>query len=280
MRKDMFKIIVERPRRGGKWGKEGRKANLDPSEQPKTESMRKSHRDRKSLNENLKPLERYFISQVGRPWDKVYSEVCEHLSSGSTVKEHVKNHVKDLVRLNVTIVDENKVFYRPRSYGRLMELYNNDLYVDPETKILCQYKSKTNRRMKSDWKNPEKILAGDLAKLGLVIEDGTLYRVHKSKKKSPKYDKEQIIKTKANAAHARQDFDLFPKDTIHAFLYKYQDDKFFQCPYFAVMTHLWWNYNEKKLQEKAALERKKALEAEDNAKAILAKQEDNKDMNH
>lgn len=65
MRKDMFKVIVERPRVGGSYDRE-RCTPVD-EEGPTHESLRWRHRSRKGLNENLRPLERYLQQQVGRP---------------------------------------------------------------------------------------------------------------------------------------------------------------------------------------------------------------------
>ena len=49
----------------------------------------------KLLNENLAPLRRYLERQVGRPWDKVYSEIAEGLRVASTVQRHVRDHLRD-----------------------------------------------------------------------------------------------------------------------------------------------------------------------------------------
>ena len=55
----------------------------------------------KSLNEHLGPLRRYLSSQVGRPWDKVYAEICAHISVDSAVQDHVRDHVFDYVTVDV-----------------------------------------------------------------------------------------------------------------------------------------------------------------------------------
>jgi hypothetical protein len=47
----------------------------------------------KGLNENLAPLRRYLQSNVGRPWDKVYSEVCQRINRDSAVQLHVWQHL-------------------------------------------------------------------------------------------------------------------------------------------------------------------------------------------
>jgi hypothetical protein len=74
MRPDMSHVIVERPRRGGGRTRKGRALAFE--DLPSHEGIRRAHlSDRKSLNENLNPLERYLTKQVGRVWDAVYAEI-------------------------------------------------------------------------------------------------------------------------------------------------------------------------------------------------------------
>jgi hypothetical protein len=76
MRSDMAKIIVERPRApvwapNGGDGRRFRNSN-DAAFLP----IKAGYRNRKSLNENLRPLARYLMRQAGRPWDAVYRDVA------------------------------------------------------------------------------------------------------------------------------------------------------------------------------------------------------------
>jgi hypothetical protein len=48
----------------------------------------------KGLNENLAPLRRFLRSNVGRPWDKVFAEICEHLNFDSAVQLHIWQHIR------------------------------------------------------------------------------------------------------------------------------------------------------------------------------------------
>jgi hypothetical protein len=130
MREDMAKVIVERPRVGGGPARKGRARSLE--ELPKQLGMRRSHRERgsyKTLNENLNPLRRYLVRQVGRPWDKVYSEIAARLRADSTVQQHVRDHLEDFVAI------------RPRRgispwYRWGDGLWYQPLYVDPRDGIL------------------------------------------------------------------------------------------------------------------------------------------------
>ena len=74
MRQDMYEVIIERPRYGGK-ARRGRRAR-DADALPIRESMRRTYvvqRAEKEIADNLAPFRRYLIRQVGRPWNKVYS---------------------------------------------------------------------------------------------------------------------------------------------------------------------------------------------------------------
>ena len=102
MRKDMFKVIVERPRAGWRTqklarGKLDRAGDLLPKKQGLRRQRKENGTHSKWLNENLAPLKRYLDRQVGRPWDKVHAEICEHLDPGHTVKQHVLEHLDDFV---------------------------------------------------------------------------------------------------------------------------------------------------------------------------------------
>lgn len=98
MRHDMSRLIVERPRRGGNRCRKGRQVALE--DLPSKQGMRRRHVELgvdKDLNENLAPLRRYLERQVGRPWDKVYSEIAACLRVDSTVQQHVRDHLGDYV---------------------------------------------------------------------------------------------------------------------------------------------------------------------------------------
>jgi len=140
MREDMFKVIVERPR----WGsRHAPKAKLRHDKLPgrKRATGRRQALEQngytKCLNENLAPLKRYLMKQVGRPWDKVYSEVSEHLDTSSTVKQHVRDHLSDFIMINVTL-DRDGGFMAAGHWGALRppESWWAKLYVDPNDGLI------------------------------------------------------------------------------------------------------------------------------------------------
>lgn len=112
MREDMHKVIVERPRRNERWddghGKHGKREQnyvRDPDSAPTKEPLRARDRRSKSLNENLSPLVNFLVAQVGRPWNKVYSELRARFSPRSAVQKHVFDHIWDTVHKDVIMVD-------------------------------------------------------------------------------------------------------------------------------------------------------------------------------
>ena len=151
MREDMFEVIIERPRWGSRMGHPRRAKRMDAkvaaAHEPdmllsKLGMQRgaKFARVSKSLNENLAPLRRYLEKQVNRPWDKVWSDICENLSTASTVQQHVRDHIIDFVGMH-SFVKAGTVFVAPR-HGSLQPLAESHyrLYVDPRSGLLRKNK--------------------------------------------------------------------------------------------------------------------------------------------
>jgi hypothetical protein len=111
MRRDMAKVIVERPRFGSRFHgkpKGYRRAvqRLAEDGGPIREGMKRRCRGgSKILSEHLGPLRRYLDKQVGRPWNKVFSEICAHISRSSAVQDHVRDHVEEYVTTCVILID-------------------------------------------------------------------------------------------------------------------------------------------------------------------------------
>lgn len=152
MRKDMYKIIVERPRRGRHWPASPR-PRVDPEFSAGFEGLRRRHVERKSLNENLRPLQRYLHAQVGRPWDKVYASICAGIDRRNTVQQHIHQHLADFVALKVVDVDGTWCFNgRWGRMERLSSIWAPGLYVDPCTGLL-QINREQRRQRQRDRRN-------------------------------------------------------------------------------------------------------------------------------
>lgn len=110
MKSDMAKIICERPRYGSSSGWSDRRAyirDMEVDELPRKISMRSLYDRRKELNENLTPLYRYLNRQVGRKWNDIYSEICEHVNTNSAVQLHILQHLLNdgVVELNAKVIN-------------------------------------------------------------------------------------------------------------------------------------------------------------------------------
>lgn len=148
MRRDMAKVIVERPRTGGKGGRPPRyEKNADMDDLPVKEGMRRRHsEDRKELNENLRPLERYLNKQVGRPWDKIWADICKNLRNDSAVQKHVRDHVWNFVEKNVVMKNNIPHYSQRYTSGPLRPLHKGDLYIHPGTGILTRVKHNATKK--------------------------------------------------------------------------------------------------------------------------------------
>ncbi|MGJ8563443.1 MAG: hypothetical protein ACSHXY_07815 [Alphaproteobacteria bacterium] len=155
MREDMFKVIVERPRSGRSWATKS-KLRYAPDDAPQRMSGKRivtlSTRRTKHLNENLAPLKRYLMAQRGRRWDDVFSDICTHLDTGSTVKMHVREHLDDFIERKVRIASDGSWVSTSRWGSPIPPTYWANLYVGPadgivkETSLLCRKLGIQNRR--------------------------------------------------------------------------------------------------------------------------------------
>ena len=116
MRDDMDKVLVERPRYGGgiryPRGSEKGFRRVDMEHVPRREGMKRPWlrtSSPKHLNENLAPLRRYLRSNVGRPWDKVFSEMSQHMRLDSAVQLHIWQHVQWYICFNATRIGRDYV---------------------------------------------------------------------------------------------------------------------------------------------------------------------------
>jgi hypothetical protein len=151
----MHKVIVERPRIGGTKDRQQRAANVALEDLPVHESIRPRHGERKTLTDNLRPLRRWLHAQVGRPWDAVYSEACAVIKPNSTVRNHLKIHLLEMVERN-TFLRGREVWCSRTGWGwgGGSEIPVSDLagrwqsfYVHPRSGLLCEVRPPRRR----DW---------------------------------------------------------------------------------------------------------------------------------
>jgi hypothetical protein len=157
----MAKVIVERPRRKASGRLRGRLA-MDWESQRAKQGMKYRWADTKSLNENLAPLRRYLARQVGRPWNKVYSEISANLKATNAVQQHVRDHIEDYVAIRLSF---NKAG-EPMSVSRWWRSY--DFYVDPRNGILKRAKALTDKARKRAKEQRRQRLALEQRKISRV----------------------------------------------------------------------------------------------------------------
>ena len=67
--------------------------------------MKRRHNRTKSFNEHLGPLRRFLDANVGRPWDKIYSEICQFVDRDNVVQKHILTHLFDYVVVHTVLID-------------------------------------------------------------------------------------------------------------------------------------------------------------------------------
>lgn len=161
MRADMAKVIVERPRYASAApsrakGYRRQLARDWPENVPRREGMKRRCRGgTKAFNEHLGPLRRYLESNVGRPWDKVYSEICANIDRGSVVQKHILTHVFDYVSVHVVLLDGALCHGEGRMYGRPLGDFRTSYYVCPRTRLLRRLESGNTKKFRRRPKRAE-----------------------------------------------------------------------------------------------------------------------------
>src|ERR1700722_596161 len=156
MRSDLAKVVTERPRAGLRIkSPKGYSRNLQrfsDEDHPKREKIRQKwktyHNDAKVFTDLLGPLYGYLKKQVGRPWNKVYSEIAKKLPRKSLQGIHIQDHIFQFVELNVVMIDGKPHHKTQPRYSEITEIYSvsgekyPDLYVNPDNGLLCKAKVK------------------------------------------------------------------------------------------------------------------------------------------
>lgn len=113
--------------------------------------MRRPYTDRKHFTDLLGPLRRWLRSQVGRPWNDVYSEACAVIKPDSVVRAHIKTHLLEFVQRQ-TFMQAGEVWCF-KSWGRDCEQPVkraaspwNPFFVHPVTGRLCEVPPPWRRR--------------------------------------------------------------------------------------------------------------------------------------
>jgi hypothetical protein len=142
MRNDMAKVVTERPRHGHgnsskKWGRRLGKQEYDAEDHGPTRAPIARHHqygwNAKEFSDLLGPLRRYLRKQVGRPWNKVWSEISRTLDNRSLSGQHIFDHIRWEVEQHARLGADGSV-YHDRWSGAVAV---SGLYVHPVTRLLC-----------------------------------------------------------------------------------------------------------------------------------------------
>ncbi|MCK9689340.1 hypothetical protein [Scleromatobacter humisilvae] len=154
----MSKVLVEEPR----WGRacarvvEGsrrlQRNRIDDDGEGGPTRLGMKRDGCKHFGEHLGPLYRYLSDQAGRPWDKVYGELCAALDRRSVVQAHLFQHIDSHVDRE-TVWRDDKVWVR--SWRGLVPLSESraEMYVHPRTGILLVNRARViakRRRKQAD----------------------------------------------------------------------------------------------------------------------------------
>lgn len=170
MRKDMTKVVTDRPRNCGDGDGAKKIQKKDWESAPSYEGMIKPHRrcwSGKEQNPHVSPLKRFIESRVGKKWDDVFSEICEQFKSSSSVQLRFRSYIDWFVETNISI-GKNGEFY---DGGHKFDPENcyRGMWVDPTDGIL----KRCRRKKVESWSEQQKI---EKSLTECVLKDGSVAR--------------------------------------------------------------------------------------------------------
>src|SRR5215469_10444343 len=157
MRPDLNKVLTEQPRRGSNSRNLKTRATFrdydggreDRYSLPKRGKLVMHNRELgpwnedKDFTDSLGPLKRWLKSKVGRNWNSLYSEIRRTFPNTNKQNSHlIETHLLGYLYRDVVVEKMRKgrrVFVISRFAGK-QELCLGELYIDPQTNVLMQYK--------------------------------------------------------------------------------------------------------------------------------------------
>jgi hypothetical protein len=141
MRPDMHKVIIGRPRYSSRTAaspklRKDRGAEAERRSIGLRRHVDLQHHYGKGQSDHLGPLVRYLWKQRGRPWNKVFSELCAGSNTGSILRRHLREHVEHLVMLELSRGRHGEWIYRGKPIASDPRFHVPPLYVDPRDGLL------------------------------------------------------------------------------------------------------------------------------------------------
>lgn len=183
MRADMAKVLVERPRPGSRDGSrpaKGYRKRTQKSIEAGVECSRERMEARcggtRYFNENLGPLRKFLDSNVGRPWDKIHAEICQHVNRGSVVQKHILTHLFQYVVTNVILIDGQPFNGTPgwlyREPLRTTTYHHDQWYVCPKSGLLRRSRPAPRERAKRTDGHPTRVVRVSKTEMCLKLSGG------------------------------------------------------------------------------------------------------------
>lgn len=143
MRSDIGKVVTERERSGSwmpsektglsiRW--QGHEAEYDYDRMASMSWNRLWQR--KEFTDVLSPIYRWLDQQVGRPWNKVHSELCKNLDKRKVTHKHVLDHAFQHVERHTYLGVDGQFYSRETAYRS--EYPIKGLFVHPKTGLVVR----------------------------------------------------------------------------------------------------------------------------------------------
>lgn len=155
MRPDMNEVLIERPRRGmrikTRRNNKPRAAEYVDDDSYSRE-LRPTPRRTKRFDDHLGPLRRWLRSQVNRPWDKVWSELCAGIDQRSVTGRHLLGHARGEVEIECEVGEDRKIYATTGWWRHRRRAPVEGLYVHPHTGLLrWQEPMSQQERKRKQW---------------------------------------------------------------------------------------------------------------------------------
>jgi hypothetical protein len=131
VRRDIRKVVFERAKAGRTWVSKTQRVKrvvLDDDSEQFNEPATWSRPERQKMtNQHYDALERFLVRNIGRPWDRVYAEVCASVDGRDLLGNQIRDFVQRSVAMKCWIERRNVMSFDCQ--GRLRAV--RGLYVHP-----------------------------------------------------------------------------------------------------------------------------------------------------